>query len=286
MPFSRVSAMAWSMAGKGYVFGGRDSTNILHNDLWEYDPVTDSWQKICDSPLQARVNGVACVADGKVYIGLGFTQGVYNPASYLQDWWEYEPNSTTWTKLADYPNRNTVGPSVYVKDDKIYCVHGFGTGFTADVVVYDIVADDWHQIETKKYLDRACMAGAGTTLDDRCFYGTGYNTHNLSDWYEIDFTSSWERRASVPGERQMATCVATDEYIYIVGGRKFGGSMSGGKIHDDILRYDVHKDEWGCAGAMSVPAEGAFSFSIDGVAYVGGGEDEEKVLNTLYKIED
>ena len=286
MPFSRVSAMAWSMDGKGYVFGGRDSKNILHNDLWEYNPVTDSWQKICDSPLQARVNGVACTEDGKVYIGLGFHKGVYNPKSYLQDWWEYDPRSSTWTKLADYPNRNTVGPSVYVKDDKIYCVHGFGEIFTADVIYYDIHSKEWEMIDRTNRVDYICMAGSGATLYNRSFYGTGYNTRNLSDWYEIEFDGLWDRRAAVPGVRQMATCVVTDEYIYMVGGRKFGGSMSGGKIYDDVLRYDIQKDEWAYAGAINVPAEGAFSFSIDGVAYVGGGEGEEKVLNTLYKIED
>lgn len=286
IPFGRVSAMAWSMDGKGYLFGGRDSVNTLHNDLWEYNATEDVWKQIGETPLTPRVNGVACVADGKAYVGLGFHQRVYQSSSYLQDWWKYDPMLDEWTRLADFPNKNTVGPSVYVKDDKIYCVHGFGTGFTADVVVYDIAQDKWCQIETKKYIDRACMAGAGTTLDDRCFYGTGYNTSTLNNWYEIDFLGLWGRRADVPGARQKATCVATDKYIYIVGGRMFGGTLTGGKLYDDVLSYDIHNDVWAYAGMLNVPVEGAFAFTINSVAYVGGGEGEKNVLNILYKIED
>ena len=286
IPVGRASAIAWSVGGKGYVLGGRDSANILHNDLWEYNPITDSWQNLGETPLMPRVNGVACVANGTVYVGLGFHQSIYQSPSYLQDWWEYDPIDNTWNKLPDYPNQNTVKPNVYVQENKIYCVHGFGVGFTADIVVFDITSNQWSCIKRPQYIDRACMAGTGAMLQNRCYYGTGYNTKNLNYWYEIDFNGKWIKRANVPGKRQMATCVATNKYIYLAGGRKFGGTLTDGKIYNDILRYDIHNDLWTYAGTTQSPAENCFGFTIDGVAYIGGGECDTHTLNTLYKIED
>ncbi len=279
--------MAWSIGGKGYVFGGRDGFGNTCNDLWVYEPAADMWCSLGEQPLPARVNGTAIAAGEKVYVGLGFNGHAYQDKAYLQDWWMYSPADSTWSRLANFPNSNTVGAIPFAEGGKIYCVHGFGTGFSADVVCYDIASDTWTAIDRPNRKEEAAMAGAGASIGGRHFYGTGYNTTNLCYWYEIVSVTDWIKRADVPGKRETAVCTATEQYIYLSGGRHFGGLLNGGKVYDDILRYDPQQDAWTLAGHLPHKAENQIAFSIGGVAYIGLGEnDEEGVLSDLYKIED
>ena len=287
MPVARTSAMAWSMNGKGYIFGGRDAQRKLCNDVWAYSPQEDMWEKVCDAPIHARVNGVAIAVGETVYIGLGFNGGAYQTTAYLQDWWAFSVADTSWTQLASYPNANTVGAIAYAEGNKIYCIHGFGTGFTADVLCYDIATDTWTSIDRPNRRDEMAMAGAGASLNGRHFYGTGYNTRSLDYWYEITDFAHWQKRTHVPHSRENAVCAASGKYIYLAGGRHFGGMLTDGKVFDDILRYDILSDQWTLAGHTEEKAENRIAFTIGNAAYIGLGENEkEVVVSSLYRIED
>lgn len=287
IPVHRTSAIAWSHEGEGYLFGGRDEEGQIHHDLWKYNPLQDTWTDLGNTPLVSRVNGCACCVGDKVYMGLGFRNAVYQDSSYLRDWWEYTPAKNTWRRLNDFPNKNTAGAIVYVDNNNIYCVHGFGVGFTTDVICFDIETECWHVKKQLRHKEEASMAGAGTSLRGRHFYGTGYNTRSLDSWYEIQWENEWITKADVPSKREMAICTSTDQYIYLIGGRHFGGSLTDGKLYDDILRYDIDTDQWALAGTTFETGENRFAFTIDGVAFVGGGEnDDTGVLNSFYRIED
>lgn len=56
---------------------------------------------------------------------------------------------------------------------------------------------------------------------------------------------------------------------------------------DDILRYDPNTDTWTTAGHTEEAAINRIGFTINGIAYIGLGENkEEKPIKTLYRIED
>lgn len=287
MPGARTSATAWSIGGKGYVLGGRGEGNRIDSTLYIYEAANDSWSDKQATPLSPRVNACACAVGEKAYIGLGFCGKAYGDDAYLNDWWEYTPATDTWRRLSDYPNENTVGAIAYTDGEYIYCVHGFGWGFTTDVVCYDIAADRWTTIERDKHPEHASMAGAGGTVGGRHYFGTGYNTRSLNEWYEIDFQGNWTARKSVPSRRENSVCAATERFIYLAGGQYFGGTLTDGKVFDDVLRYSPEDDRWTIAGYTNEAAINRIGFSINGVAYIGLGEDEEeKTLNCLYRIEE
>lgn len=287
MPAPRTSAIAWSVGNKGYVFGGRGEDNAICNDMYIYDSQSDTWTNAIETPLQARVNGCACVAGGKAYIGLGFCGHAYGDDACLNDWWEYTPATDTWRRLADFPSENTVGAVAYTDGTHIYCVHGFGWGFTTDVLCYDIAADTWTAVSRPGYPEHASMAGAGATLQGRHYFGTGYNTHSLCEWYEIDFQGDWTKRKNVPSKRENAVCAVSEQYIYLAGGQHFGGTLTDGQVFDDILRYAPETDSWALAGHTPEAAINRIGFTVNGIAYIGLGEDSQgNVLKTLYRIED
>lgn len=287
MPVARTSATCFAVGEKAYVFGGRGDNSAIYNDIYIYDASNDQWSDAVETPLQKRVNGCACVVGDKAYIGLGFCGYAYGDDAYLNDWWEYTPATDTWKRLCDFPNENTVGAIGYTDGSRVYCVHGFGWGFTTDVLCYDIASDTWTAIDRRRTPEHASMAGAGATAGGRHYFGTGYNTHSLNEWYEIDFQGDWVARKNVPGRRENAVCAASADYIYLAGGQHFGGTLTDGKIFDDILRYDPNTDTWTPAGHTEEAAINRIGFTINGIAYIGLGENtEEKPIKTLYRIED
>lgn len=287
MPVVRTSATAFGIGDKGYVLFGRGEDNAIYSDMYIYDTAADTWSAAIDTPLQARVSACACVAGDKAYLGLGFCGHAYGDDAYLNDWWEYTPATDTWRRLADFPSENTVRAVAYTDGTHIYCVHGFGWGFTTDVLCYDIAADTWTAIDRPHTPEHASMAGAGATFGGRHYFGTGYNTHSLNEWYEVDFQGDWTKRTSVPGKRENVVCAASAQYIYLVNGQHFGGTLTDGQTFDDILRYAPETDTWTLAGHTGEAAINRIGFTINGKAYIGLGEDPHgNILKSLYCIDD
>lgn len=291
MPEGRASACACVCDGKAYVFAGRTAGKKYLNDLWQYDPKTDTWTNLGPSPMKARVNATMASADGKLYMGLGYAAlRAYNDSAYLKDWWEYTPATGIWKRLTDFPNANTVAATSYVVNGGIYAIYGFGYGFTHDICRYDVSANQWTCAPDSPHRAWLNTGGRGALCQGKLYFGLGYRLSNLTQWYEVDLPSdTWQQRRSLPGKgREFAACAATNKYVYILGGRYFSGDMTGGEVFDTYLRYAPENDQWTWCGSMPCGrAENQIAFCIDGKVFFGLGENEEgQVLNQLYCIEE
>ncbi|MCR5050891.1 MAG: hypothetical protein K6A36_07395 [Paludibacteraceae bacterium] len=287
----RASACAATIDGKVFVFGGRDTTGHFLNDLWAYDAATDTWTHVSSSPLTPRVNATMAAANGLLYVGLGYsTTKAYRDTAYMRDWWSYSPTTDTWTRLADFPNSNTVAASSFAVDGNIYTIYGFGYSFTRDVCRYDVSEDSWTTEPHNSSRAKICFGGRGALCNGLLYFGLGFDTRNLTQWYEADLqTDTWRIRRSLPGKgREFAACAANKDYVYIIGGRYFGGDMTGGEVFDTYLRYSPETNRWTMCGQMPCGrAENQIAFSLNGRVYFGLGENEEgQIINQLYYIEN
>jgi len=291
MPSGRASACACVCEGKAYIFGGRDQKGAYLNDLWEYDPVTDRWKDLGASPMKARVNATMTSCNGKIYAGLGYSAlRAYNDSAYQKDWWEYTPQTGTWKRLSDYPNLYTNACTSFHLGDKIYALYGFSHGFSQYVCCYDIPSDRWTVLPDNHSRAYSHTGGRGALLDGIFYYGGGYRTTNMNDWFAIEITNDqWTPRASFPGKgREFGACAASKEHIYYFGGRHFGGDMTGGEIFDTFMRYSPDQNRWEWCGTMPCGrAENLIAFTIGGKPYFGLGENEKgEIINQLYRIEE
>lgn len=291
MPYPRATAVSFSIGSKAYVFGGRDSLGNYLNDIWQYNSTTDKWINLGPTPLASRVNAIACVQGDSVYIGLGFAHSaVYAPESYLHDWWCWTPSTNTWTQLARYPYTSTVKPITYALESRIYAIYGTADCFTRDITYYDIPTNSWHILKDNHRRARAAFSGVGATCQGQTFYGLGYNTSNLTQWFTMNLEEDyWVKCKSIPGKgRTCSACCSGDKYIYVFGGRNFGGELSGGEVFADILRYDHQKDNWTYLGLMPCgEAENQISFRLGRNIYFGLGENKNgKIFNSLYCFEE
>ena len=68
----------------GVVVGGYASFYDPGNEVWRYDPLTNSWTQLGDFPGSGRRWAVAANIDNRVFYGLG-TNG-----TNFEDWWEFD----------------------------------------------------------------------------------------------------------------------------------------------------------------------------------------------------
>ena len=279
VPVGRASAVSFAVGGNGYVLGGRTSAKGGYlSDFWKYDPTANDWTRLPDPPFKARVNAVAQVVDDKVFVGLGYNGGgVYKEDSYQRDWWMYNSLNGVWERKADYPTLNTAGASAFVCESGIVVCFGFFSFFTNEAYLYDIDRDEWIDMEWP-YMSPAGETIAGV-VNGRYYAGL------CSDWHEyIENSGKWERRASYKHSegRQMASQLTVDGHFFMIGGREWYAI----KVSDEICEYLPDADKWVLRGYLPKSGvENLVAFEVDGVAYVGLGENEEgEVLADFYRM--
>lgn len=140
----RYSAASFVINGKGYICCGSDLNGNVYKDLWEYDPVNDSWTRKADFPSR-RWNAFGFSATGKGYVGCGFNSslpGGTDPTGALKDFYEYNPSTNSWRRITDYPITGVSG--IAFSTEKVgYC--GFGD---KNFYAYNPSANSWTRIQT------------------------------------------------------------------------------------------------------------------------------------------
>jgi len=286
----RASACACTSNDKVYVFAGRDSAGSYRNDLWQYDPVTDAWTNLGAAPLTARVNAVMAACDDKIYVGLGYAAlRAYNDKYYCHDWWEYTPQDNQWKQLADYPSNNTVAACAYTMNNDIYVLYGCGHVQQNEVWCYHVQSDEWTLFPEAKNPANRAFGCAGGIVNGILYFGLGFNGDNLKKWYSVQLPENrWQPCSSIPGKgRIFSASAATDKYVYLFGGRYFGGDMTGGEVFDTWLRYSPASDGWEWCGVMPCGrAENQVAGAIGNKVYFGLGEDAGgQVIDKFYCVE-
>lgn len=278
MPEQRAAAAVATYNNMAYIYGGRAQTRSeIKGDFWLYNPENDSWTKLKQPPLKARTGAVSIATDSLIYIGLGFNGHAYNDASYLRDWWQYNPSTEEWKQLQNYPTNKTAAPSAFLHEGNIYVAFGFYNSFEYELYRYNILNNNWSKVteSTCNFLAET----VATSINGRSFAGTnGY-------WNEFNhFTEKWERRNGFisKGNWVSSTLIQHNDHIYILGGREWTATAS----RTEIIQYDIHNDKWRLIGHLPKDAgkENAIGFTINGIAYYGLGEEMGKTSDKLYKI--
>jgi len=104
---ARWASSACTIDGKIYVIGGLgykqqpDTPSMANFEV--YDPSKDSWERLADMSI-ARAVLSASVGDGKIYaIGGSATQYNWGSSGIVVE--EYDPDSNSWTRRKDMPEK-------------------------------------------------------------------------------------------------------------------------------------------------------------------------------------
>lgn len=186
----------FSLNGYGYFVGGTASGATL-NELWRYDPLTDSWSEFAPIPI-GRYAATAFTINGKGYVSCGLTGW-----SMLNDLWEYDPIADSWTAKAFLPSAERYGAVGFSINGLGYVGTG-NTGsangpYVSDLWAYDPLLDQW---ALKAPLpDQERYGSTAFALNGNAYILCGHqqdltNTNEL--WKYDPNSNSWSAVASLP----------------------------------------------------------------------------------------
>jgi N-acetylneuraminic acid mutarotase len=227
---ARRDAVGFAIAGKGYVAAGIDNDeslmgNIL-NDLWQYDPVSNSWIQKASYPGGSGFGiyfATAFTIDSKGYICCGKK----GPSVYSNELWEYKPSIDQWTQRASFPG----GVRYQLVSFSIGYDGYVGLGATQDILKRDFWkyspgTNSWTQIANLPGNERG--SASTFSVGGRGFVCLGSDGGLLDDLWEYKpETDTWFSRATFGGsERKNAVSFNVNERVFVGTGKGFSGKKA------------------------------------------------------------
>ncbi len=220
---TRSDAVVFTIDGKAYIGGGTTSgAGTDQNDLWEWDPATNTWTARANLPTQIS-GGAAFAIGGKGYVlRNGSTQ-----------FWCFDPVSNTWSVKAPFPSSRSHA-SAFALDGLGFIGLGDNGGNTRkDFHAYDPVADSW---SVAPYLwDTYGRTHAMATVHQGKAYVTGgYNYTPMGfDLWELgpaapSATGVWVQRPFLPAPAR------EDPISFVIGGTAYLGGGVGTSTFTDL----------------------------------------------------
>ncbi len=126
-----VNNKVYICCGATYTGSGNQ---IFYDDLWEYNPVEDSWSTKADFPGQGRIGAVGFTLNGRGYVGLGWESPedwYTGDADFFSDFYEYNPDTDSWKERASFTDVTRIYAFVMEFEDRIQI--GTGRGFVGTI---------------------------------------------------------------------------------------------------------------------------------------------------------
>ena len=237
-PQGKHHPITFALNGKGYSITGTDSIGQATDDVYQYDPITNSWNVLPDFPGMARSFGIGTTANGKAYFGFGATN-----TAYLKDFWSFDPDNGTYTQLASCDCSSRRHPAMISIGNNIYV--GLGNDEFSDKKdwwVYSIKNNVWTQIADLPGPARhhPYMFNAGGQV----YAGLGHSGPTIyRDWYKLDTAlNTWTQMNQFPGEGRVAgTQFNMNGFGFILSG---DGDNHNYMDTGEMWRYNPADDSW------------------------------------------
>lgn len=279
----RMGAVTFSIDNKGYVATGYNKKiEILENDLWMYDPISNSWSQKASLPFEERrISATVFTIGTKAYVFGGRDKD----NDTLRDLWEYDSQADTWTEKQSLPPAgfSRYGAAGFSIGGKGYVLGGAKDAFVnlGDLWEYDPQTDTWLQKHSLPIGEERSFSSV-FILNDRAYIcgGRGNIGTHSSAWEYDPQTDTWLQKASMPYKRSSSASFSLNSKGHLVCGNNQNSYQT-----DTFLQYDPQADQW--TEKTPFPEKrrdpGIF-FVLSGVAYVGGGIDDSTVYGDLYKF--
>ncbi|MGL4597027.1 MAG: kelch repeat-containing protein [Bacteroidia bacterium] len=265
---------------KGYAGFGIDTNEVVHNDWWEYDHLLDVWTQKASLPASVRRNACGFAANGKGYVGTGVDSTEAQTGTALNDFWQYDPGTNSWTQKANYPGAGVYFATAFSLDNKGYvCCGKLGAAlYTKEVWEYKPATDTWTQ--------RGDFPGGlryqltSFTINNKAYVGLGtdQNIYRKDIWEYNPGSDVWIQKNDFPGgERGSASAFTLRERGFVCLG-------TDGGLKTDLWEYNPYFDTWTSRASYGGSArKEAFAFAFGDRAYVGTGNGYTGKKASIYE---
>lgn len=228
---NRGSAVSFVVNNMAYVGLGQGSTANYYKDLWQYDPVAQTWTQMADFAGSARHGAVAFATATHGYVGTGQTAN-----GLAKDFFKYNAAANTWEAINDFPGTARKFAVGFMMGDQGYLATGDDGTYCNDLWQYHPEFDLWVQKASMPVIGRSGAVGWGTfpTL----YVATGEDATGLykNDVWEYNFYgNAWFQRADFPGiPRKHATAFVINSVAYVGTGYNSDDAI----YLDDFFKYE------------------------------------------------
>jgi N-acetylneuraminic acid mutarotase len=132
-------AAGFTDGNKGYVCGGKVGASYYSQELWQFNPATNSWVQKSSFPAGVRYGQMSFSLNGKGYVGCGTDENWFT-----SDFWEYNPATDFWLQKSNFPGSSRAFGSAFAVGNKGYMGMGTDGGFRDDWYEYDVTCDCWN----------------------------------------------------------------------------------------------------------------------------------------------
>jgi hypothetical protein len=193
-----------------YVFGGGDSIGGFYNDLWRWDPATQTWTQLANMPT-GKQNIQGAYWNGKIYVPGGF-----NASGHITENAIYDIAANSWTTGAPLPAPQT-GTNVAF-NNKIYNFGG-NPGPQTTVTIYDIATNTWSPGAS---MPVATTYGRATVACQYAYYVGGIAGITTNAVFRYDFAAgTWATMAPLQTARtseELMTSPDNSKLFAVMGG--------------------------------------------------------------------
>ena len=238
----RQYAVGTSNNGIGYIFGGVKCDGTYCNDLWQYNPLLNSWSVLAPMPDQGRSGSVHFVLNDTLYI-----VGGKNQQGILTEVWGYDINNNQWSQKMDLP-----GDGIWRGTSFEYNTLGFvglgrnnlnnQTDLNTEFYQYNPVNEQWTSLSNPGLSPR-CYIGTARVNNLVSFFG-GLDVSNvvLNDFHVLD-VNTWSLTSSTsfsatPRKGTMAFAFGPDFYFTT-----------------GISNTERFKETWRISNVLNVPTQ-------------------------------
>jgi len=182
--YSGTTVTGFSIGNKGYVGVFCGSLQ-----LYEYNPEQDVWTKKAELSTGNRTGAIAFSIGNKGYVGLGIKLNKDQSNTFMNDLWEYNPETNAWTRKADFPGGGRGAAVAFTINDKGYVGAGISShnyidsAFKNDLWQYDSVDDTWTLLDLTGLTGRS--QAVGFSIGNSGYIGVGFNL--IRSHYSCDF---------------------------------------------------------------------------------------------------
>ena len=263
---TRAGGTGFSIGSKGYIgLGSKYPT--YYKDFWQYDPDANTWTQKADFGGHARDYAVGFTIASKGYVGTG-QSGAFPNYTYYKDFWEYDPNSNTWTRKSDFGGTARYGAVGFSIDSQGYLGTGTDGLGQKDFWEFDPIQNAWSQKADFGGIER--VWATGFSIGGKGYLGTGLDDNNIvdRDFWEFDpAANTWSQKADFGGSaRLVPASFSIGNKGYVVTGEDAVGFFG------DFWKFDPTANTWSqksdFGGGLRNQAAG---FSIGSKGYIGTG---------------
>lgn len=248
-----------------YVVGGITAPTVytVTRKTEKFNIDTQKWSKVASLPIIVHHPGTATDSKYFYVVGGNGLRIISRNAVH-----RFDPESNSWTRLADMPTKRCALGVVYL-NGKIYAAGGADNKKPLGVFeVYDIATNTWEILADMPTAREHTFAVAH---GDCVYVIAGYQNdrfHNIDSFEKYDTkTKSWQSLPPVPAKISGFSAAAWGDSIFTFGGEQ------GWSITDEVYEFKINENKWYRRQNMpSARYAGVIAVGIDGIHVIGGNK--------------